>query len=315
MIGLPSVATMGSHTVMQFVDKLMVSRIGPEPVYVSAQSNGAMLSWMMLAFMIGMSGVVNSFVSQNLGAGTPRRGAAYAWNGLWIALVYWAVLVIPVIAVAPALFGHLHTDAALVGLETGYARVMLAGSLFVVWTRAIHHYFYGMHRPWVVLVSAVVGNSANIVCNYALIFGRLGAPEMGLEGAAYGTVIGALIEFSIPMALFLSPRYARAFGTRRAWRVSAACLRGIVRVGLAPGLMFLNEMACWAALTIWLVPLAGRAAGDDPVLHNTMGWIVLQYMHLSFMPAVGLSIAARRWWARRWGAASGHRARRGRRWR
>jgi len=291
-IALPSVATMGSHTVMQFVDKLMVSRIGPEPVYVAAQSNGAMTAWMAIAFLLGMTGVINSFVSQNLGAGRAERGAAYAWNGLWICVPYCLVVVVPMIVFVPRVFAHVHEDPTLVELESGYARIMLLGAIAMIWTRTIHHYFYGMHRPWVVLVSALCGNTANIVVNYALIFGRFGAPELGLTGAAIGTVLGSVIEFAIPMALFLSPGYARRFGTRRAWRLSAACLKGIWRVGVAPGLMFLNEMACWTALMIWLVPLGGRAAGDDPVWHNTTGWIALQYMHLSFMPAVGLSIAA-----------------------
>jgi len=292
-IALPSVATMGSHTVMQFIDKLMVSRIGPDPVYVAAQSNGGMTAWMAISFLLGMTGVINSFVSQNLGAGRPERGAAYAWNGLWICVPYYLMVVVPLIFIVPRVYGHVHgDDPVLAELESGYARIMLLGALAMIWTRTIHHYFYGMHRPWVVLISAVVGNTANIVANYALIFGKLGAPELGLIGAAVGTVIGSLIEFAIPMALFLSPKYARLFGTRRTWRLSKACLAGIWRVGVAPGLMFLNEMACWYALMIWLVYRAGEAAGDDPVMHTSMGWIALQYMHLSFMPAVGLSIAA-----------------------
>ncbi|HCT45954.1 MAG TPA: hypothetical protein DF699_12155, partial [Phycisphaerales bacterium] len=183
-----------------------------------------------------------------------------------------------------------------------------------------HHYFCGLHRPWVVLISALSANLVNIVLNVLLIFGdqglsfqagwfgdailnpvtgaiasladSMGIAPMGLKGAAYATITGGFVEFIIPLALFVSPRYARKFGTLKAWRLSAECLRGIWRVGLAPGLMFVNEIVCWMFLMVWLVPLGGEAVGDDPVLHSTTGWIALQYMHLSFMPAVGLSIAA-----------------------
>lgn len=321
-IAIPSVATMSSYTIMQFADKLMVSRIGPEPVYVSAQSNGGILAWTLIAFLLGVTGVVNSFVSQNLGAGKPERGAAYAWNGLWMCLVYFVLIIVPAIFLVPSYFGLLHPDpgmATLRALETDYAVIILAGAMGVMCSRTIHHYFYGLQRPWVVLISALAANLVNIVLNVLLIFGDqpvvfggwlgervfspitasiasagagLGIEPMGVIGAAYATVIGGFVEFLIPLALFVSPRYARRFGTLRAWKVSADCVRGLLRVGLAPGLMFLNEILCWNMLMVLLIPLGGKAAGDDPVLHLTTGWIALQYMHLSFMPAVGLSIAA-----------------------
>src|SRR5690606_24105466 len=40
-----------------------------------------------------------------------------------------------------------------------------------------------------------------------------------------------------------------------------------------------------------LLRAAGEAAGEDGVVHNTAGWIALRYMHLAFMPAIGISIA------------------------
>lgn len=320
-IAIPSVATMSSYTIMQFIDKLMVSRIGPEPVYVSAQSNAGILSWAMIAFILGVTGVVNSFVSQNLGAGKPERGAAYAWNGLWLGLFYYILIVVPVIFVIPHYFAMLHPSEEMTQLrtlETEYAVIMLAGTLGTIGARTLHHYFYGLHRPWVVLISALAANIVNVALNVLLIFGDqplvltgqageilnpitgamgslaggLGIEPMGVRGAAFATIIGGTVEFIIPLALFVSPKYARMFATLKAWKLSAECLKGLWKIGLAPGLMFLNEIVCWNILMVKLIPLGGQAVGDDPILHNTTGWIALQYMHLSFMPAVGLSIAA-----------------------
>jgi len=66
--------------------------------------------------------------------------------------------------------------------------------------------------------------------------------------------------------------------------------------------MFVNELACWSYLTVVLLGLGGRAKaahaglGAEEIAQagtvaNTAGYIALQFMHLSFMPAVGLSIA------------------------
>lgn len=129
-IAIPSVATMTSYTIMAFVDKFMVKDIGEDPVYISAQSNGSMFVWMFMAYVLGMNGVINSFVSQNLGAKKAERGAAYAWNGLWVGLVYFVVLMVPMFWLIPGLFSMpwmFGGDAQLSGLSTEYAQVVLLG--------------------------------------------------------------------------------------------------------------------------------------------------------------------------------------------
>jgi len=326
----PSVATMSSYTLMQFVDTFMVKQIGPEPEYVAAQGNGGIIAWMFVALALGTNTVINSFVSQNLGAGTPRRGSAYAWNGMWLALVYYVAIILPATIIAPVFVPEAHSPR-LQELEIGYAQILLVGAILTIASRSIHHYFYGLHRPGVVLISAVLGNLVNVLVNAVLIFGKDGMPmpdsavgqaifgpvaalsegiasglgldAMGLRGAAIGTVVGGCVEFAIPFALFLSGRFARDFGTRAAWRPNRAIMRDILRVGWPGGMMMLNELICWGLLMAWLVPVGAQAmarsegASPEEIEHagtiaNTAGWIALRYMHLSFMPTVGISIGA-----------------------
>ncbi|HYE03795.1 MAG TPA: MATE family efflux transporter [Phycisphaerales bacterium] len=288
----PSIVTMTSYTVMQFVDGLMVSRIGPDPVYVAAQFNGAMLAFVPISFGMGLLGVVNTFVSQNLGAGRPERGAAYGWNALWIAVLLWAGLLL-YLPLVPWLFGLMQRGAVagaaghsdeLVRLGTGYAQTLLWGGVLTLASRGLAHFFYGMHRPRTVMIAALTGNLVNVGLNWVLIFGKLGVPALGVKGAAIATVLGTGVELAIVVAVFLSPAFHAAYGTRRVWRPSGKAIGDLLRLGWSPGLMFGNEMVCWTYFMAYLVGMFG----DD---ENAVGAIVLRYMHLSFMPAVGMSIA------------------------
>lgn len=321
VIALPSIATMASYTLMQFFDRLMVKDIGPEPIYLAAHGNAAIATWTLLTFCVGMISIVNSFVSQNLGAGKPERGSAYAWNAMWLGSLYWVVIMLPAVAVSPWLlrvFGH---EQELYELELAYASIAMGGSIFTLLAKAIHNYFFGMHKPAVVLVAAVSGNLTNILLNILFIFGREGPPDrwpgheifagiaeslnipaMGLAGAALATVIGTLVEFLIPMAVFLTGSYAKKYATRSVWKPSLGQIRDIARVGWPAGMMFINELICWAYLMTFLVGEAGRravvhaggsveAAAEAATMANTAGFAALQWMHLSFMPTVGLSIA------------------------
>lgn len=283
-LAAPTVATMTSYTAMQFVDGLMVSRITPaDPVYIAAQGNGGMAAWVPIAVVLGFLTIVNTFVSQHFGAGRPERGAAFAWNSLWLAAVS-ALLLLPYAAALPALFDWMDHGPRLRELELEYARILLWGAVLTMATRGIAQFFYGLHRPMTVLGAALVGNATNVAMNWVFIFGKLGAPEMGVTGAAVGTIIGTAVELAIPMAVFLGPAMNLRFHTRRAWRPDGPVMRQILRVGWPGAMTFGNEMLCWGYFCVYL-------AGKFGAVHQTAGWIALRYMHLSFMPAVGISIA------------------------
>ena len=261
-IGLPSAATMLSYPLMQLVDMGMVSRLGPDAV--AAQGNGGMAVWVLCGGVIGAMSVVNTYVSQNLGAARPERTAAYAWNGLWICALA-ALVMLPLIPLTPRYFALYDHSDEIQRLETVYAQISLAGAFFMMASRTIHQFFYGVHRPRVVLVTAIAAHTTNIVLNYALIFGHFGLPALGVAGAAIGTLAATVIEFALPMVLFLSPSYARVYGTRSHWRLRPGPIRDLVRLGWPAGLQSANEMICWKIFMLKFV-------GEFGALHSAASW-------------------------------------------
>ncbi len=284
-IAAPSVATMTSYTLMQFVDAIIISGIDKhDPIALSAQGNGGLAAWIPMSFMAGLLGVVNTYVAQNLGAGRPERGPAYAWNALWLAALG-AILMLPLALAMPQLYALAgHAEPRLVQEETRYAQILMAGAFLSMSVRGLAQFFYGIHRPWVVLVSAVAGNVVNLGANWVLVYGKFGFPALGIAGSAIGTVIGSAVELAIPMLVFLSASWDRQYQTRATWRPSWPHIRDILRIGWPGALMLGNEMICWG---FFMVVLVGRFGPEQ----NTASWIGLRYMHVAFMPAVGVSFA------------------------
>ena len=286
-IALPAVATMTSYTLMQFVDLRMVAELGPDAV--AAQGNGGMAVWIPMAAVVGMLSIVNTFVAQNLGAGTPEKGSAYAWNGLWMCVLAAAALAIPAIF-ARDIFSSMGHAPGVVDLETTYAQILFAGAFFPLAGRSLHHFFYGAHQPGIVLISTVAANIVNIGANYVLIFGLWGFPEWGVAGAAVGTALGGLIEFVLPMVVFLSPSMHDRFATRTSWRLSFDHWRRLWRTGWPAGLQQGNEMICWG---VFMMALAGGVERFPTLttVDNAASWVTLRYLTLAFMPTLGLSFA------------------------
>ncbi len=293
-IAWPTILTMTSYTIMQFMDKLMVGQVGP--LELTAQSNGGIWAFTPLAWIMGALTVINTYVAQNLGANRPENGPKYAWTGLWMSLFAWIFLMLPMALCLPLLFSQMsdHSDE-LRKMETGYGQILLAGSLILLGGRAISHYFFGMHRPKVITIATVSGNTVNVLANYVLIFGDQGMPQLGLPGvpgmpamgvygAAIGTIIGTGAELAIPMAVFLGPKLNRQYKTRSAWRLQLKPMWEVLKLGWPAAIQWGNEIICWS---LFLSVIVGRF-GEE---HMAAGWIALTYMHLSFMPAVGMSVA------------------------
>ena len=57
---------------------------GADRSFGAAQGNGGIWAFTPIAVFMGFLTVVNTFVSQNLGAGTPERGPRYAWGAIWL---------------------------------------------------------------------------------------------------------------------------------------------------------------------------------------------------------------------------------------
>lgn len=325
-IALPTIASMASFSAMQFVDALMVARVGPEPHHVAAQGNGGMSNWVLLSVFFGVASLINTYVSQNVGAGRPQFASRYAWAGIWGGVALWPLMIVAALVI-PHVFSLAGHDGELLRLETQYAQILLVGSILKLCGKGASEFFFGIHRPAVVTVAVVAGNLTNIAANYIFIFGRISIPQldgvlpgwsslsaalapiddalpaMGTTGAALGTVVGYLVETGIQFAAFLGPKINAEFQTRAAWKSWVPEAKRIVSLGWPAGVQMGNETVCWWFLTGYLLGAGGAAAAaasgvTDPELireaaetENAVGWIALRYMHASFMPTVGLSIA------------------------
>lgn len=311
-VAAPTVAMMASYTLMTFTDKFLVSRLGPEPIYVGAQGNGGLLSWVPISIAHGMLTIINTYVAQNLGAGKPEKGPAYAWNGLWIAIIYWATILVPFGFALPFILRIAGVEPEQAAMAAQYGQILTFGSILTMGTRSLGQFFFGMQRAGVVMIAGIVANIFNLFAAATFAYGNgpiadfsgswlglimqpmvhaahwtatiLHIPRMGVAGSAWGTLLATLVEMVIPVAVFLGPAFNAKYHTRAAWRWSWYHVRDLIKLGWPGGVMFGNEMVCWGYFMVHLVSKFGQE-------HATAGWITHQYMSLSFMPAVGISVA------------------------
>ncbi|MBA7672105.1 Multidrug resistance protein NorM [subsurface metagenome] len=281
-LAAPMVVTNISFTVMQFVDRFMVSRLGTEAL--AAILPAGIISFVPVSFAIGVMTSVNTFVSQSLGRGQKRDCANYCWQAIYMGLAYLLVVVVIVWPAAPWIFKTLGHEPAVVNLEVIYLRIMLYAQFLAVFIWASSQFFMGVHRPVITMYAAVCSQVVNIAANYVLIFGKLGAPAMGIAGAGWGTFIGIAVGAGIRMAMFLSGDINSNFKSRRTMNINLPKIIDLLKVGFPAGFGFMVNMAAWGIILFGLVGRFGKEA-----LAATSA--VFACMNVSFMPIVGLGTA------------------------
>jgi len=280
-LAVPTVLTTVSMTLMQFVDGLMVARVGVDAM--SAQLPGSMASFTPQCFFIGLLSCVSTFAAQYLGAKRPERGAAYAWQGLWLSVAAATALAVLVPTARP-LMSLFHHPPEVFALEVPYFQILIGGSIFALASAALSGFFVGLHRPVIPFIAGVVGNAVNFVVALVLIFGLAGFPRLGLVGAGIGSVAGMAFQMGVMAWFFLGGRLSAEYQVRRQWRPAWGPMKDLIRLGAPAGAMFLSDVLMW---TIFM----GGIVGGFGVATLAATNILWRYWPLCFMPAIGVSIA------------------------
>ena len=173
-LAAPMIVTNISFTIMQFVDRFMVSRLGTESL--AAILPAGIISFVPASFAIGIMTSVNTFVSQSLGRGESKNCSNYCWQAIYMGLAYFLIVISIMWPTAPHIFRALGHDPAVARLEVIYLRIMLYSQFLAVFIWSSSQFFMGIHRPIITMYAAVASQVVNIIANYVLIFGKFGFP-------------------------------------------------------------------------------------------------------------------------------------------
>jgi MATE family multidrug resistance protein len=224
---------------------------------------------------------MDPLVTQAHGAGDSEGARRTLGRGLYLAL-----LLTPPLSLLWALTGPvlilLGQDPALSRAAAPYVWVQIPSILPFLAFCAMRQYLTGRGIMKPTLVVTWVANLINIVVNWALIFGKLGMPALGVTGAGIATAIARVVFFGgLLWVVFRREEHRPSLGRQAR---AARGLGELLRMGLPVGVQFGLEV--WAFHTASL--LAGLLGPSELAAHM----IALNLASLTFMVPLGVSIAA-----------------------
>ncbi len=277
-IAFPMFVSQAADTLMMFVDRLFLARLGKE--HIAAAMGGGMTCFMMFTLFLGVIGYTNALVAQFLGSGRGARCGVASAQGFLIALASYPVILLlrPLGLRMMAGAGH---DPLQFQLETAYYSILIRFAFLPLFRSVMGSFFSGIGRTRVVMVSSMVAMLVNVVANYALIFGRLGFPALGMRGAAYGTIIGSAVGVLILGRAYFHRSLRKDFGTWSGLRFDRGVMRTLLRFGTPSGVEFFLNMAAFNFF-VQLVHSYGRDVAAAVTI--TFNWDMV-----AFVPVIGIS--------------------------
>ena len=281
VVALPMLLSMSFDTLMTFIDRLFLSKLGPAEMNAALGAGAVQLALTM--FFTGMISYTTAMVAQRLG-GKQRWDCARAFmQALYVSLMCVPLLYLT-IPLGHVAFGMEHLPADQLQYQKTYFNILMFGGVINLVRNVAPCFFSGIGETKIVMKAAFVGMLVNVACNFVLIYGMGPIPALGVAGAAYGTLIGNLVSTVILFAKFFGKSCHRRFRTRYAFAFSWPLTRELLKKGIPSGVeMFLN-MSAFQLLILMFHALGPESATASSVMFN---WDMVAYV-----PLMGLEVAS-----------------------
>jgi MATE family multidrug resistance protein len=213
--------------------------------------------------------------------------------GLWLGILF-GVAVLPIFWFSGALLLAVGQEPQVAADAQTYLRIAGLGILPAVLGIVLRSHLSALERPRIVLWAWLGGAGLNAFLNWVLIFGNLGAPELGIAGAAYAS-LGTHTLILAVLAVFAARARGLAEYTlfTRFWRPDWPVFASVFRLGWPIGLTLLAESGLFVGTMIMM----GWIGANELAAHG----IAMQIISVTFMVHVGLASAATVRAGRAWG--------------
>ena len=190
-MGIPMILSMALQAVYNIVDSAFVGnmKVGSEAA-LNALTLVFPVQMLMVAIGVGTGVGTSALLAMTLGQGNTKKAAKVAGNSLFFGAVIYVVWLLFGIFGVKAYISSQTVDPQVISMGTSYLRICCVISFGIIFFSLFEKLLQATGRSLYSTIGQVVGAVVNIILDPIMIYGLGPVPEMGVEGAAYATVIG-----------------------------------------------------------------------------------------------------------------------------
>lgn len=192
-IGIPMILSMALQAVCNIVDSAFVGNMkeGSEAA-LNALTLVFPVQMLMVAIAIGTGVGTNALLARTLGQGDSKKAAMVAGNSLFLGLIIYVICFLFGIFGVNAYISSQTANPEVLSMGTSYLKICCVLSFGIVFFSLFEKLLQATGRSLYSTIGQVAGAVINIILDPIMIYGIGPVPKMGVEGAAYATVIGQI---------------------------------------------------------------------------------------------------------------------------
>ena len=290
------------QTAVGMVDLLMVSRLGAAAI--AGVGIGTQILFVILMSIGALAVSTTALVARRTGEQRPAEASRVLKQSVLLALGAGVVLALCGVPAAEHIVRLLGAEPTVVTLGGSYLRITFLFSGTLIASFVLGAGLRGAGDSRKPMLAAMLINVVNISLDYVLIFGHLGFPALGVEGAAWAAAIGRSSGAAVLAVLLLrsSSRQRLSLLGREGWRPDLDIIKRLVQIGLPSFIEGLSRSLGFLTYSTIVIGLGTTVFAAQRV--------VFALMSLSFMPGFAFGIAASALTGQALGAERPDRARR-----
>ena len=278
----PVILGMLGHTFVSFIDNVMVGQLGAAEL--AAVSLGNSFIFIAMSLGIGFSTAITPLVAEADSEKNFGKGKSVFKHGFFLCTVLGIILFLLLLLAKP-LMTVMDQPEEVVDLAIPYLDLVAFSLVPLIVFQAFKQFSDGLSLTKYPMYATLLANVLNVAINYVLIFGKFGFPQLGIVGAAVGTLVSRFVMLFFLWWLLAKRDKSSNYVTNiKFFKLSSQPLKKLINLGLPSAMQMFFEVAIFT-VAIWLSGILGKNV-------QAANQIALNLASMTFMVAMGLSVAS-----------------------
>lgn len=230
-MGMPIIISMVLQAFYNIVDSAFVSNMAENgEAALNALTLAFPVQVLMIAIGIGTGVGVNALLSKSLGQGDKEKAGQVAGNAIFLAVVIYVLCLLFGCFGVKAYISTQTENQLIFDMAVDYLRICSVISMGIAFFSIFEKMLQATGLSLYSTIAQITGAVVNIILDPILIYGLIGAPEMGVRGAAYATVIGQIASALLAFIFHIKLNKAIPKGIKY-FKPSGKTIKGIYSIG------------------------------------------------------------------------------------
>ncbi|MCH7524115.1 MAG: MATE family efflux transporter, partial [Bacteroidetes bacterium] len=264
------------HTFVSLVDNIMVGQLGTAEL--AAVSLGNSFIFIAMSLGIGFSMAITPLIAEADSGNDFKKGKSSFKHGLFLCTIL-SFALFGLILIAKPLMHLMKQPEEVVTLAIPYLDLVAFSLVPLIIFQGFKQFSDGLSMTKYPMYATILANVINVILNYLLIFGKFGFPQMGIVGAAVGTLASRFIMLFFLWWMLTQKEKSKAYVTNiKLFVLESKMIKKLLNLGFPSAMQMFFEVAIFTA-AIWLSGTLGKN-------HQAANQIVLNLSSMTFMVAI-----------------------------